>query len=341
MSGKIPYHLRSCVWEITLACCFSCRHCGSGAGSARPDELSTGECLDVAAQLAGLGCRRVSLIGGEVFMRSDWAEIARALTSRGIMVCIITNGFIFTDALIDKIKSVGLESVAISLDGSREVHDDFRQPGSYERAMTAMDRLTSERIPVSVITTLNSENIGCLDEMYDTLRGKGIFAWQLQACSPMGNAAELGTDYRIDFSRVIRFVEEHMDAPFAVGIADNIGYFTESEGSLRGNRSGRAFFRGCKAGLQSIGIDSIGNVRGCESMYDEAFNEGNIRKRTLRDIWEDPDSFSYNRRFTPDLLTGACASCEYGSRCAAGCRSYNYFTGGRLYESQYCAKKDL
>ena len=341
MTEKIPYHLRSCVWEITLACCFSCRHCGSRAGAARPNELSTDECLDVAAQLAGLGCRRVSLIGGEVFMRSDWAEIARALISRGIKVCIITNGFVFTDALIDKIKSVGLESVAVSLDGSRDVHDGFRQPGSYERAMNAMDRLASEGIPVSVITTLNSENTGCLEEMYDVLHGKDIFTWQLQACSPMGNAAELGTDYRIDFGRVIRFVEDHMDAPFAIGIADNIGYFTESEGSLRGNRSGHAFFRGCKAGLESIGIDSVGNVRGCESMYDEAFNEGNIRKRTLRDIWEDPDSFSYNRHFTPDLLTGACASSEYGSRCAAGCRSYNYFTGGKLYESKHCAKKGL
>ena len=339
MTGKTPYQLRSCVWEITLACCFSCRHCGSRAGTARPDELTTAECLYVASQLADLGCRRVSLIGGEVFMRSDWAEIAQALTSRGIRVCIITNGYIFTDTLIENLKGVGIESVAISLDGSRDVHDGFRQPGSYKRAINAIDRLTSEGIPVSVITTLNSENIGCLDAMYAALSGRNIFAWQLQACSPMGNASGSGIDYRIDFGRVIRFVEDHMDAPFAIGIADNIGYFTEAEGSLRGNRSGRAFFRGCKAGLQSVGIDSTGNVRGCESMYDEIFNEGNLRKRTLRDIWEDPDSFLYNRRFTPDLLTGVCASCEYGSRCAAGCRSYNYFTGGKLYESLYCARK--
>ena len=353
------YSLRTCVWEITLACCFSCRHCGSRAGKARENELTTAECLDVAKQLKDLGCRRVSLIGGEVFMRPDWQEIAGALTSKKIRVCIITNGFIFTDDLISKLKAVDIESVAVSLDGTREAHDRQRQDGSFDRAIKAIDRLTGAGIYTSVITTLNSGNIGCLEGMYDILKDKGIFAWQLQACSPMGNAAAMkrdqaaegseprghsaavdpGIDYRFDFSEAIGFVEEHADAPFAIGVADNIGYFGPSEGSIRGNRSGIAVFRGCKAGLQGIGIDSVGNVRGCESMYDEAFNEGNLRERSLRDIWEDPEAFSYNRKFTEDLLAGACASCKYGSSCAAGCRSYNFFTGGNLYESLYCVRK--
>ena len=55
------------MWELTLACCFGCRYCGSAGGRARADELTTAECLDAAEQLADLGCRRVSLIGGEVF----------------------------------------------------------------------------------------------------------------------------------------------------------------------------------------------------------------------------------------------------------------------------------
>lgn len=66
------FTLKSCVWEITLKCCFECKYCGSGGGKARPEELTTMECMDVIRQLAGLGCRRVSLIGGEVFLRPDW-----------------------------------------------------------------------------------------------------------------------------------------------------------------------------------------------------------------------------------------------------------------------------
>ena len=202
--------------------------------------------------------------------------------------------------------------------------------------MQAIDALGDCGIPVSVITTLHSKNVCCLNEMYGILRNKKIFAWQLQACSPMGSASEAGFSTDIDFSKVIAFVEAHLNAPFAVGIADNIGYYTQSEGRLRGNPSGKAVFRGCQAGLSGIGIDSAGNVRGCESMYDDYFIEGNLRQRSLYDIWNDPDAFAYNRKFNPEMLSGKCRDCSYGIICAGGCRSYNYFCHGKMYESLRC-----
>lgn len=336
--NNVVYKLRSCVWEITLACCFSCKYCGSRAGLARQSELSTDECISVAEQLASMGCQRVSLIGGEVFMRRDWATIVRNLTDRNVRVTIITNGFLFTEDLIETLKEIKVESVAISLDGPKAVHDKYRQDGSYDRAIQAIDVLSASGMPVSVISTLHSENVSRLEEMYEVLKEKKIFAWQLQACSPMGNA-DSGLSTEIDFREVISFVERHLeDATFAVGIADNIGYYTESEGYLRGNKSGQAKYRGCNAGLTTVGIDSIGNVRGCESMYDEFFIEGNLREKSLEEIWNDPDAFAYNRQFSPDMLGGKCRDCEYGSRCAGGCRSYNYFTHGQMYESLRCAR---
>ncbi|MBR6007046.1 MAG: radical SAM protein [Clostridia bacterium] len=334
----MEFKLRSCVWEITLACCFSCKYCGSRAGKARENELTTAECFSVADQLAALGCRRVSMIGGEVFMRPDWDRIVARLTGYGVRVAIITNGFLFRPEHIEKLKQVNIESVAVSLDGTEEVHDKYRQEGSFRRALGAIDTLTANGIPASVITTINSENALLLEEMYSVLKDRGIAAWQLQACSPMGNASNGGIDYRFDPNAVIAFVERHADAPFPLGIADNIGYFTEGEGSLRGNRSGKAVFTGCRAGLTGVGIDSVGNVRGCESMYDERFNEGNLREKSLREIWDDPDNFAYNRKFTPALLTGKCAECAMGKYCAGGCRSYNYFVHGKMYESPFCAR---
>ncbi len=332
------YNLRMCVWEITLACCFSCRYCGSRGGRARENELDTEECLRVADELRELGCRRVSLIGGEVFMRRDWKTIAGRLTDNGIAVNIITNGFIFRESLIRDIKEVNVESVSVSLDGPREIHDKYRQEGSYDRAVAAIGTLLDAGIPVSVISTLNSENVSYLPQMLSLLRGYDIYAWQLQACSPMGNAAANGVDYAFDMAGVIDFVAANMrSVSFAMGVADNIGYFTKDEGAIRGNLSGRAFFKGCSAGITAIGIDSVGNVRGCESMYDARFNEGNVREEPLRAIWEDPERFAYNRRFRRELLTGKCAECELGEYCAGGCRSYNYFVHGNLYESPYCA----
>ncbi|MBO4390375.1 MAG: radical SAM protein [Lachnospiraceae bacterium] len=336
----MAYRLRSCVWEITLGCCFSCKYCGSSAdGRKRNGELTTEECLKVAEQLATMGCGRVSMIGGEVFMRNDWDLIVKALTSRGVKVNIITNGFLFTEEYIDRLKAAGIESVAVSLDGPKEVHDKYRQTGSYDRAVRAVQMLSSAGIPVSLISTLNSENAPLLESFLPTVRTFDIFAWQLQACSPMGNAAASGIDFAFDFASVIAFVERHLkEVPFALGIAHNIGYYTENESILRG-RSVYPGFRGCAAGLSSIGIDSVGNVRGCESMYDDSFIEGNLREKTLEEIWNDPEAFAYNRKFDPSMLTGRCRECEKSMICAGGCRSYNHFVHGKMYESPGCAKK--
>lgn len=335
--GLFPYALKSAVWEITLACCFRCTYCGSSGGRAREKELTTKECVGVARQLAEIGCRRVSMIGGEVFMRPDWDVIAGELTLRGVKVCVITNGFAMSDDIISRLKAARVESVAVSVDGVREVHDAFRQKGSFDRAFRAIGSLLGAGIPVSVISALRADNAPRLPEFYEVLKDYRIFAWQIQACSPMGNAAS-GVDVAFDAGEVIRFVAKTArEAPFAVGIADNIGYYTPEEGELRG-RSGVSF-GGCSAGLEAIGIDSVGNVRGCESMYDDAFIEGNLREKTLKEIWEDPDAFAYNRKFSPDMLTGACASCVWGCICAGGCRSYNYFANqGKLYESPLCAR---
>lgn len=335
---KYHFPLRSCVWEITLKCCFACQYCGSKAGKARKNELTTEECLNVVKQLSDMGCERVSLIGGEVFLRTDWYTIVKALTDRKIKVAVITNGFCFTDELIAEIKKSGIESIAISIDGPEKIHDTYRQKGSFQKAMKAMESFISNEIPVSVISTLHSKNISYLDEMYDILKNRKIFAWQLQACSPMGNAIENELLTKIDFRKVIRFVEKHYtDSDFTIGVADNIGYYTETEGYIRGNRNGTGYFMGCQAGLTCIGIDSVGNVRGCESMYDEKFIEGNLREKSLYTIWNDSNAFAYNRQFTLEQLSGSCSRCSNKKHCAGGCRSYNYFTTGKLYESLYCA----
>ena len=331
-----PYRLHSCVWELTLACCFRCAYCGSGGGKARENELTTAECLDVVRQLAELGCRRVNLIGGEVFLRPDWDTVAAALTSRGIRVCIITNGYRITPDILRTLKRVNIESVAVSVDGPEDAHDAFRQSGSFRRAFDAIRALSDAGIPVSVISALRADNAPRLAEFYETLRQYPIFAWQLQACSPMGSAAK-GVDVKFDTRQVLAFIRKTSEnAPFYVGAADNIGYYTPEEGFVRGLPG--TVFTGCSAGLSMIGIDSIGNVRGCESMYDPRFNEGNLRTRTLRNIWDDPQAFAYNRAFRTDLLTGKCAACRHGPICAGGCRSYNWFAGGKLYESPLCAQ---
>jgi uncharacterized radical SAM superfamily Fe-S cluster-containing enzyme len=72
------------VWEITLQCDLACRQCGSRAGRARPDELTTSDALDLVRQLAELSVLEVTLIGGEAYLRTDWLEIVAAIGARGM-----------------------------------------------------------------------------------------------------------------------------------------------------------------------------------------------------------------------------------------------------------------
>lgn len=212
-----------------MACCFACKYCGSKAGKARKNELSTSECLNVANQLADIGCRRVSLIGGEVFVHPDRVEIVKALTGRGVKVSIITNGFLFSEVILSELKSINIESVAVSLDGPEYIHDMFRQDGSFKRAINAINTLTENGIPVSVTSTLHSMNVVYPEELYRILKETDIFAWQPQACSPMGNVNDTLLSTDIDFGEVIRFVESHIGkSDFAIGVADNIGYYSAS-----------------------------------------------------------------------------------------------------------------
>lgn len=347
VASRPSYQLRTCVWEITRACNFSCAHCGSSAGRARVDELSTDEALDVADQLADLGCRRVVLIGGEVFMRPDWDTIARRLVDSGVEVSLITNGSCFSERVWERIAAAGIPYVAVSIDGSEIHHDALRMPGSYQRGMAALAEAHRRGLATAAITVLNAENASDLPELYKEFAALEIDAWQIQLCSPFGNARhESGLVPSLQqVADAVAFIAERNRASIASGehpiprmfAADNIGYHTADEGVIRGFPG--LCFRGCSAGISTLGIDSAGNVRGCESLYDERFNEGNVREQTLRSIWESPDAFAYNRKFSRDMLAGVCASCTYGADCGGGCRSLNHFLSGNMYEAPRCLRR--
>ena len=77
-----PLHPAYVVWELTLACDQPCTHCGSRAGDARANELSTDAALKVVAQLAAAGTREVVLIGGEAYLHPGFLDIMRRARAR-------------------------------------------------------------------------------------------------------------------------------------------------------------------------------------------------------------------------------------------------------------------
>src|SRR5207253_2394430 len=123
--------LRACrpvyaVWEITLKCDLACNHCGSRAGGARAAELSTEECFDVVDQLAALGCREVTIIGGEAYLRKDWVQIIARIRERGMDSTMTTGGKNLTEDRVKAAADAGLQGVSVSIDGLEATHDKIR-----------------------------------------------------------------------------------------------------------------------------------------------------------------------------------------------------------------------
>src|SRR5690606_34011254 len=143
------------VWELTLRCDLACRHCGSRAGRARPDELSTAAALDLVAQLAELGVDEATIIGGEAYLRDDWHQIARAMTDGGIACTMTTRARNLTAEGVAQAKHAGIASVSVSIDGLERSHDHLRGvSGSFAAALRALELLQAAGIPRSVNTQM-------------------------------------------------------------------------------------------------------------------------------------------------------------------------------------------
>jgi radical SAM protein with 4Fe4S-binding SPASM domain len=328
------------VWELTLRCNMRCLHCGSVAGKARKNELSIEECFRVADELLSLGCRKIAFIGGEIFYYRGWDKVARRMSDGGAQVNIITNAYRLGDVEIAQIKEANLTNVGISLDGMEKNHDLIRgKKGAYQRVLNAFKRLHRAGIPIAVVTSLLDFNIADLDQIHDLLAAYHVEIWQLQIATCMGNMADR-QEYLLNptkIGKITNFIREKRRAgALQVYAGDDIGYFDENEVYLRSRPGTIAVWNGCQAGLRVIGIDSVGNIKGCESIYADEFIEGNLREESLTEIWTKEGNFAYNRNFDVSMLTGACAGCDKGSVCRGGCRGSSYFSSGSRFESHYC-----
>jgi len=336
---SMKYYPRYAVFEISLLCNMRCKHCGSRAGKPRINELTTFECLDIAQQLIDMGLEYITLIGGEILLRPDWEKIARKFTDNGVTTTIITNAYKIDDQEIAQIKYANLNSVNISLDGLGETHNFIRnKKDAFDKILATFARFRNENIPFGVVTTILAKNFNDLEAMHALMQQEGAFAWQLQLASPMGNAAD-DKDFLItpeQLPTLIEFIKEKkLIGDIKINIGDNLCFKGYEDGRYFTSNT-RPNWPGCMAGLLVVGIDSVGNVKGCESLYDDKFIEGNLRTNSLTEIWHKKDAFAYNRNYQPEMLRGKCSGCKHAIYCGGGCRQLSYFTSGCCHESIYC-----
>lgn len=332
--------LINAVWELTLRCNAHCVHCGSSAGIDRKDNLTDNEIMRVCDELAKLKCKTVALIGGEVFLHNLWKEIVQKLRSSGIEVQIITNALSLNSDKIRFLSEQKIETLGISLDGSNSaLHDGIRNvPGIFKHIMSLSADINKNLLPTIAITTVTHKNILDLPNLMELVADSFFCSWQIQVGQPFGRLEENMVLSELEFyvaGIFIALMQKRYKGKFAILGMHDWGYYSKvipnSVNVYNKN------WHGCPAGRHVLGIRSNGKVVGCLSIYDDNYLEGDLRERSLEEIWNSEEFCSWNKPYNKyKKLQGACKDCEYALACCAGCCGSAISQTGNEFSVKQC-----
>lgn len=318
-------YLDSVVWELTLRCNAHCVHCGSSAGKDRADNLSDDEILRICDELAAVNCRKVALIGGEVFLHPAWRTIVCKLRSLNIDVQIITNGLALDAKKIQFLHQQNIDTLGISLDGaSPEVHDAIRGVhGIFNHIFSLSDDILKNLLPTIAITTVTKKNILDLPNLMRLLVSSCFCSWQIQIGNPFGRLKEEMALSKLEYyitGLFIALMQRRYKGKYAVVGMHDFGYYSKvipNSVNVYNNN-----WHGCPAGQYVMGIRSNGKVVGCLSIYDDKYIDGDLRQNSVKEIWENKNFCAWNHKYTKYRnLTGVCKNCDFAFACCAGCCS--------------------
>jgi len=95
-------------------CNLACKYCNEYDDFSKP--VPTHEMKRRIDRLADLGTRIVTLSGGEPLLHPDLDEIITHMRRRGLIACMITNGYLLVPERIKRLNDAGLDHMQISID---------------------------------------------------------------------------------------------------------------------------------------------------------------------------------------------------------------------------------
>jgi len=297
-------------WLCTYRCNQRCVYCEASANDIRCNELTTDEIKRVLDDLGQLRVRRFFVTGGEPLVRRDLFEVLAYAKRRGMSVGMISNSTLYGKVRAE-IRDVGFSSIWTSIDGLAETHD--RNRGARDAFATTLEALRFYRecgIPLRVVNTLvHPGNLGELPELLQRLKDAGMTRWRLAFATAVGRAssADQWTLTDADAAKVLSYVEASRRS-FDIELSEELGYLGCKDLATRNT----PFI--CPSGISFCVIMPAGDVLPCQVVYDSRFSEGNVRERSIVDIWR-----SGFRTFRHPTLAGDCASCLHRRACNGGC----------------------
>ena len=337
------------AWEITRRCNLKCVHCRSSSElevSGHPD-FSLEEAKRVLDDIVSYGNPVVVLSGGEPLLRADVFDIAKYGGSKGLRMCLATNGTMVTEEICEKIVEAEIKMVSLSLDGaSAEIHDNFRNvEGAFDATINATKLFNKHGISFLVNSSFTRRNQGEVENLYKLVKELGAKAWYMFMIVPTGRGEEIMEEL-VSMEDYEGFLDWHYEmeknetemlvrptcAPSYYRVVVEKAKEQGEKFERRTLNFSTGGSKGCLAGQLISLIDVDGNVLPCSYF---PMSAGNIREQSFKDIWETSELFKDLRDFK--AYKGKCGACEYVNVCG-GCRARAYaMTGDYMDEEPFCS----
>lgn len=266
--------------DPTSACNLRCKGCWA-AEYGHKLSLSYEELDSIITQGKELGIYFYLYTGGEPLTRKD--DLLRLCEKHNdCEFHAFTNGTLIDDDFCEKVVKVGNFTMSVSIDGSKEVNDERRGEGVYDKIIAGMDKLKEYGILFGTSVCYTSQNVYSVtsDEFLDMLIEKGSrFIWYFHYM-PVGNDAAVDLlpnpeqrAYMYNRVREIRSLEGGKPI-FAIDF--------QNDGEYIG---------GCIAGGRNyLHINPNGDVEPCVFIH---YSSANIKEVTLLEALKQPLFMAY------------------------------------------------
>ena len=162
---------RSLHLHVTQRCNLECETCFVAEFLRRaPDRMSLADIVRLFDAAVRARFSRLTVTGGEPFLRRDLPEILAAARPRFRWVALTTNGTALTESSARSVAGL-VDWINVSIDGATaEVHDRIRGQGAFERTLKGVRTLAASGFPmrrVSLNPTVTRLNHRDLEDVLD------------------------------------------------------------------------------------------------------------------------------------------------------------------------------
>ena len=315
-----PHNTLPVLSEIALTyrCNLSCRFCYAGCKCSKKPvshEMGTDDAkrvLDVIRHDAEVPS--VSWTGGEPTLRSDLVELTEYATGIGMRVNLITNGTNMTPELAASLKSAGLRSAQVSLEGpDADVHDSLTQvSGSFERTIRGVGILKSAGIHVHTNTTVNRINAPHLRGIVALAKSIGLDRLSMNMVIPCGSAPD--AEVTITYTEMADLIGDVRGAAREQGI--EFMWYSPTPYCIFNPIAARLGGKSCAACDGLLSIAPNGDVLPCSSLPRSV---GNVLRTPFEKVWNGRKALYWRGK---RYAHGICKKCEQFDLCTGACPIY-------------------